>query len=80
MKGMNLASKINYMGQERKARQLLMDDKLKTAQEVALMTLEEVCDAVLVKYQVVAVEDEDIILLDKEFAKEYAKHIKHLER
>ena len=80
MKGMNLASKINYMCQERKARQLLMDDKLKTAQEVALMTLEEVCDAVLVKYQVVAVEDEDIILLDKEFAKEYAKHIKHLER
>lgn len=80
MKGMNLASKINYMGQERKARQLLMDDKLKTAQEVALMTLEEVCDAVLVKYQVVAVEDEDIILLDKEFAKEYAKHIKHLDR
>ena len=80
MNGMNLASKINYMGQERKARQLLMDDKLKTAQEVALMTLEEVCDAVLVKYQVVAVEDEDIILLDKEFAKEYAKHIKHLDR
>ena len=77
---MNLASKINYMGQERKARQLLMDDKLKTAQEVALMTLEEVCDAVLVKYQVVAVEDEDIILIDKEFAKEYAKHIKHLDR
>ena len=80
MKDMNLASKINYMGQERKARQLLMDDKLKTAQEVALMTLEEVCDAVLVKYQVVAVEDEDIILIDKEFAKEYAKHIKHLDR
>ena len=80
MKGMNLASKINYIGQERRARQLLMDDKLKTAQEVALMTLEEVCDAVLVKYQVVAIEDEDIILLDKEFAKEYAKHIKHLDR
>lgn len=80
MKDMNLASKIKYMGQERKARQLLIDDKLKTVQEVALMTLEEVCNAVLVKYQVVAVEDEDIILLDKEFAKEYAKHIKHLER
>lgn len=80
MKGMNLATKINYMGQERKARQLLIDENLKTVQEVALMTLEEVCDAVLVKYQVVAVEDEDIILLDKEFAKEYAKHIKHLER
>lgn len=77
---MSLASKIIYMGQERKARQLLIDDKLKTVQEVALMTLEEVCAAVLVKYQVVAVEDEDIILLDKEFAKEYEKHIKHLER
>lgn len=80
MNGIELASKIHYMGQERKARQLLIDDKLKTVQEVALMTLEEVCDAVLVKYQVVAVEDEDIILLDKEFAKEYAKHVKHLER
>ena len=80
MKDMNLASKIKYMGQERKARQLLIDDKLKTVQEVALMTLEEVCNAVLVKYQVVAVENEDIILLDKEFAKEYAKHIKHLDR
>ena len=80
MTGRELTNKINYMGQERRARQLLMEDKLKTAQEVALMTLEEVCDALLDKYQVVAVEDEDIILLDKEFAKEYAKHIKHLDR
>ena len=71
---------INYMGQERKARQLLIDDKLATTEEVALMTLEEVTNKLLEKYQVVAVETEDIILLDKEFAKEYAKHIKHLER
>lgn len=71
---------INYIGQERKARQLLIDDKLATIEEVALMTFEEVTSKLLEKYQVIAVKSEDIILLDKEFAEEYAKHIKHLER
>lgn len=70
----------NYIGQERKARQLLIDDKLATIEEVALMTFEEVTSKLLEKYQVIAVKSEDIILLDKEFAEEYAKHIKHLER
>lgn len=66
---------INYTGQERKARQLLIHDKLATIEEVALMTLEEVTKKLLEKYQVVAVEAEDIILIDKDFAKEYAKHL-----
>ena len=71
---------INYMGQEKRARKLLIDDKLATAEEVALMTLEEVTEKLLKKYQVVAVEAEDIILMDIDFVQEYAKHIKHLER
>lgn len=71
---------INYLGQERRARQLVIDDKLATVNEVALMPLEEVTEKLLEKYQVIAVEAEDIILLDKEFAEEYAKHFKHLER
>ncbi len=71
---------INYTGQERRARKLLIDDKLATVEEVALMTLEEVTEKLLEKYQVVAVEAESITLLDKDFAKEYAKHVKYLER
>ena len=71
---------INYIGQERKARKLLIDDKLATTEEVALMTLEEVTEKLLEKYQVVAIEKESIVLIDKDFAKEYAKHTKHLDR
>lgn len=80
MTGRELASNINYIGQERKARQLLLDDKIRTAQEVALMTTEDVCDALLDKYKVIAIEEEDVILIDSEFAEECAKHIRHLER
>lgn len=71
---------IHYIGQERNARKLLIDDKLATVEEVALMTMEEVSEKLLEKYQVISVESEDIILLDKEFIEEFVRHIKHLTR
>ena len=71
---------FNYIGQERKARQLLMDDMIATAQEVALMSAEEVGQALLDKYDVLAVGCDDIILIDKEHIEDVSKYLKHLDR
>ena len=71
---------FNYIGQERKARQLLMDDMIATAQEVALMSAEEVGQALLDKYDVLAVGGDDIILIDKEHIEDVSKYLKHLDR
>ena len=75
-----ISRNFNYIGQERKARQLLMDDMIATAQEVALMSAEEVGQALLDKYDVLAVGGDDIILIDKEHIEDVSKYLKHLDR
>lgn len=80
MTGSELSQRINYLTQERQARALLIEKNIKTERQVALMTIEDVCGALLEKYQVVACGGEDIILIDKDFVNEYEKHIEHLRR
>ena len=80
MDGRELSSKLNYFGQERCARRILLEDGLATAEQVALMTREEVCGKLLEKYAVVAVESEEISLIDRGFLEEYNAHLKTLYR
>ncbi len=80
MDGRELSHAINYFGQERCARRILLEDGLATAEQVALMTQEEVCEKLLEKYAVVAVESEEISLIDKDFLEEYNAHLKLLYR
>lgn len=80
MDARTLESKMNYLGMERDARRVLIDDELATAEEVAIMTCVEVCDRLLESYEVVACEDEDITIVKKEDMKTYNDIVRFLSR
>lgn len=64
--GRGLALKINYLGQERAARKLLLKDRIATAEEIAIMTEIEVYDKLLERYEVMMAESEEILIIAKE--------------
>ena len=47
MDARTLENKMNYLGMERAARKILIDEKLAKAEEVAMMTCVEVCEKLL---------------------------------
>ena len=80
MDARTLESKMNYLGMERQARKLLIDEKLAEAEEVAMMTCVEVCERLLESYEVVACEDEDITIVNKDDMKTYNDIVRYLSR
>jgi len=80
MDARTLESKMNYLGMERAARKILIDEKLVIPTEVAIMTCVEVCDKLLEVYEVVACEDEDITIVKKEDMKTYNDIVRFLSR
>ena len=80
MDGRTLESKMRYLGMERNARSILIDEKLAKAEEVALMTCLDVCDKLLEYYEVVACEDEDITIVKKEDLKKYNEIVRFISR
>lgn len=75
-----LESHMNYIGMERSARKLLIDEKLATAEEVAMMTCVEVCEKLLEFYEVISCEDEDITIVKKEDMQVFNNIVKYLSR
>lgn len=80
MDARELEGKMNYLGMERAARKILMDEGLAKAEEVAMMTTVEVCDKLLETYEVVSCESEDITIVRKEDMKTYNSITKFLSR
>lgn len=80
MDARTLESKMNYLGMERSARKILINEELATADEVAVMTCVEVCERLLESYEVVSCEDEDITIIKREDMKTYNSIIKILSR
>ena len=80
MDARTLESKMNYLGMERDARKLLVDEKLAKAEEVAMMTCVEVCEKLLETYEVVSCENEDITIVKKENMKTYNDIVRFLSR
>ena len=80
MNARELQNKINYLGQERSARKIVIEDKLATPEEVALMTDVEVYEKLLEEYEVVAVGNERITLVKHEDKEMYYKITKDLSR
>lgn len=56
---------FNYMGQERDARRLLIDEKLETVENVAVMTADEVSEKIQEHYEVISKRGEEILLIKK---------------
>ena len=80
MNARDLYGKMDYMGMERKARRILIEEKIGTPEEIALMTSIEVCDKLLKKYEVVACEHEKIIIVERENLTTYNDITKILSR
>ena len=80
MTGRELESTMNYIGMERDARKLLLEEKLVAAEKVATMTCVEVCNKLLETYEVVSCEREVITLVKHEDMDTYNSIVKHLSR
>lgn len=57
---------FNYTGQEKDARHLLVCQKLETAEDVAVMTADEVSQKIQEHFEVISVQDGKILLIKKE--------------
>ena len=80
MDGRDLANKLNYIGMERGIRKLALDDKVATAEEIAVMSEIEVCDLIVKEYTVVYSENEEIGLVKKDKVAEYNALVKVISR
>ena len=80
MDARTLESKMQYLGEERAARKILIEEKLARPEEVAIMTCVEVCQKLLEEYEVVSCEDESITIVKQEDMETYNSIVKILER
>lgn len=71
---------FDYTGQERNARKLLIDEKIASIEEVAIMSGDEVEEKIRERYEVVAKADEEILLVKKEDMEQFEKLVKVLSR
>ncbi len=80
MDARTLQNKMNYLGMERDARKILIDEKLAKTEEVAVMTCVEVCAKLLETYEVVSCASEAITIVKKEDMKTYNNIVRFLSR
>lgn len=80
MDARELDGKLCYLGMEKDIRKILIDEKIRRAEDVAIMTSVEVCDALLEHYTVVSCEDEDITIVKHEDMDMYNSIVKYLSR
>ena len=71
---------FDYAGQERDARELLIDEKIASIKDVAIMSGEDVEEKIRERYEVVAKADEEILLVKKEDMEQFEKLVKILAR
>ena len=71
---------FDYAGQERDARELLIDEKIASIKDVAIMSGEDVEEKIKERYEVVAKANEEIILVKKEDMGQFEKLVKVLAR
>lgn len=76
MTGRELSDKLNYLRMERGIRKLALEEKMETAEKIAVMSEVEVCDLVSNEYEVVYSENEEIGLVRKDKLKEYESLVK----
>ena len=80
MTGRELSDKLNYLGMERRIRRLALEDKMETAEKIAVMTEIEVCELISKMYEVVYSEAEEIGLVKKDKMNEYKSLVKIISR
>lgn len=69
----DLANKINYMGQERAARNLLVKMNTVPVEQIATMTELDVYESILEKYKFIVSDGENILLVEKDNLQDFNK-------
>lgn len=69
----DLADRINYIGQEKAARKLLVKMNTVPLEQVATMTELDVCEAILDKYKFIISNGENILLVEKDKLQDFNK-------
>lgn len=69
----DLANKINYMGQERAARNLLVKMNTVPVEQIATMTELDVYESILEKYKFIVSDGENILLVEKDKLEDFNK-------
>ena len=69
----DLADKINYIGQERAARNLLVKMNTVPVEQIATMTELDVYEAILEKYKFIISDGEDVLLIEKAKLQDFNK-------
>lgn len=80
MTGRDLKDKLNYVGMSKGIRKLALDEKLATAEDLAVMDEIEVCDLIAEEYEFVYAESEEIGLVRKDKVMELDKLLKVISR
>ncbi len=73
MNGRDLNDRLLYAGMVKDARKLAFKDKMATAEELALMSEQEICDLIAQNYDIVMSEDEKVLLIPKDKMDEFEK-------
>lgn len=80
MTGRELSEKLNYLGMERKIRKLALEEKMETAEKIAVMSTMEVCNLVSNEYEIVYSENDEVGLVHKDKMGEYSALVKIISR
>lgn len=80
MTGRELFDKLNYLGMERGVRELALEEKLESAEKIAVMSTLEVCELILDTYELVYSENEELGLVRNDKMKEYTALVKIISR
>lgn len=80
MTGEKLRNKLNYLGMVRGIRKLALSEQLANAEQLAVLSICEVCDLVVKEFEVVFTEKENIGLVKKRDLADYEKLVKVISR
>ncbi len=80
MTGRELFDKLNYLGMERGVRELALEEKLESAEKIAVMSTLDVCELISNTYELVYSESEELGLVRVDRMKEYTALVKIISR
>lgn len=75
-----LNREVGYLGQERAARKLLVDEGLASIEEIAFLSFKEVCCKLAEHYMIVGHQDESVMLIHKKDAETFESIVTYLSR
>lgn len=80
MTGRELFDKLNYLGMERGVRELALEEKLESAEKIAIMSTLDVCELISNTYELVYSESEELGLVRVDRMEEYTALVKIISR